>query len=248
MELAGWQKQAGRATVQGALEAALALLAGRPVAVTGAGRTDAGVHAVAQVAHFDMMWNGSTAELAAALNARLPEAICVGPVVVAPPSFHARHSALAREYRYYLWPGGAVDPRLRRWCYGVRGPLAVPWMAEAAARFEGVHDFAGFGHPVLAGGTTVRRVDRCRVAYDGRWVVCEVAANAFLRHQVRRMVAALVDVGRGRLAPEAVTAALLGESGALAPGRVPAQGLTLTAVRYPPEMDRLWAAAADGRA
>jgi tRNA pseudouridine38-40 synthase len=175
------------------------------------------------------------------MNAQLPPTMRVRRVVAVPPSFHARHSALARVYHYRLCPAEALEPSSARSCYAVRARLVVPWMSEAAGRLEGVHDFAAFGHPVLPGGTTVRRVDSCRVWAVGAAVVCEVAANAFLRHQVRRMVAVLVDVGRGWLRPDAVTAALMGQAGAVVAGRAPAHGLTLTAVEYPSEYEVLWA-------
>ncbi len=234
-ELAGWQRQRGRPTVQGALEDALLALTGRQVAVTGAGRTDAGVHATGQVAHFDIDWNQPVDRLAAALNARLPAAVAVLGARQVGPGFHARHGASRRHYRYQIWQGGAWEPTVRRGCHRVPDRLVVPWMAAAAARFEGVHDFRAFGRPVMAQGTTIRRVDRCTVRAEGPLIVLDVEATAFLRHQIRRMVALLVDIGRGRWEPDAVSGALLGDLDGPRFGRAPANGLTLAAVWYPPD-------------
>lgn len=233
-ELAGWQRQRNRPTAQGALEDALAVLMGRHVSVTGAGRTDAGVHATGQVAHFDITWQRSTAQLAAALNGNLPPALVVRRVSQVPQSFHARHGAVGRRYRYQIWQGPAQLPESVRGWLVVPERLVVPWLESAAALFEGVHDFRLFGRPVAPYGTTIRRVERCAVWALGPQIVLEVEANAFLRHQIRRMVALLLEVGRGRWAPEVVRDVLLGDRGGPQFGRAPAGGLTLTAVRYPP--------------
>jgi tRNA pseudouridine38-40 synthase len=219
--------------VQGELEAALGGLLGAAVEVTGAGRTDAGVHATGQVAHVDMGWSGLPAELAGALNARLAADIRVRHAALAPPSFHARHSALARCYRYRLLPAAAGGPGLDRRALRWRRPLVLAWMREAAAAFRGVHDFSAFGRPVGPAGTCIRRIDRLTVAPSGPGLAIEVEGNAFLRHQVRRMVALLVEVGQGRRRPDVVAALLAGAAMDRPLGRAPAAGLTLTAVRYP---------------
>lgn len=231
-EFFGWQRQAGPRTVQGALEAALQSVTGHPAAVIGAGRTDIGVHATGQVAHFDSEWGRSTEVLVRALNAVLPPDVVVRGLAEAAAAFHARFDAIGRSYRYRLFVAELRSPLARRTSFHVVPPLAVPDMAEAAAHFVGVHDFTAFGRALTAGGSTVRRIDRCTVRVDGHDIWIEVAGNAFLRHQVRRMVGALVDVGQGRDLPDAVSRALAGEVGAIRPRRVPAQGLTLVAVGY----------------
>lgn len=230
----GWQRQPDRRSVQGVLEAAISGVTGEPVTVVGAGRTDIGVHAIGQVAHFDSLWGRGAEALARAINAALPRDAAVWDLSVAADAFHARHDAVARTYVYTLVVQPTRSPLLRRGALSVAPPLDVERMADAAARFVGAYDLAAFGRPMTPGGPTVRRVDRCAVRRDGRRVWVEVTGNAFLRHQVRRMVGVLVDVGRGRCEPEAVGRALAGEAGAVKPRSVPPQGLVLVAVRYPP--------------
>jgi tRNA pseudouridine38-40 synthase len=232
-EFFGWQRQAGPRTVQGALEAALQSVTGRPAAVIGAGRTDVGVHATGQVAHFDSDWRRPTEDLVRAVNAVLPPDVALRGLAEAAAGFHARYDAIGRSYRYRLLVAARRSPLARRTSFHLGPPLAVPEMADAAARFVGVHDFVAFGQALTAGGPTVRRIERCTVRADGRDIWIEVDGNAFLRHQVRRMVGALIDVGQGRMPPDAIGRALAGEIDAIRPRRVPAQGLTLVAVRYP---------------
>lgn len=232
-DFGGWQRQAAGRTVQGELEAALGRLTSGSVAVVGAGRTDVGVHATGQVAHFDIEWPWSAEALWRAANAVLPRDMVLREIDEAVPDFHARHDALGRSYRYTLWVARARSPLARRTSLHLHPPLAVEAMAEAAARFVGTHDLAAFGRALTPGGATVRRIDRCDVGEAGGYIEIDVEGNAFLRHQVRRMVGALIEAGRGRIAPEAVSRALEGEIGAVKARRVPAQGLTLVAVRYP---------------
>ncbi len=233
----GWQRQAGRRTVQGTLEDGLADVTGARTAVVGAGRTDVGVHAVGQVMHFDSSWDHAGSVLQRALNAVLPRDVAVAGVGTVPDAFHARFDAVRRSYRYVLWRGAVRSPLRRRTSLHVPHALSVEAMRDAAARFVGAHDLAAFGTPPVKGGTTVRRIDRCTVEVVGAEVWIEVEGNAFLRHQVRRMVGVLLDVGRGWCAPDAVTRALAGETAAVKPRRVPAHGLTLMAVWYPPAVE-----------
>jgi tRNA pseudouridine38-40 synthase len=213
----------------------VAVVTGQAARWIGAGRTDAGVHASGQVAHIDISWHHSLAALARALNATLPRDVVVRDLVAAPSGFHARHSAIGRAYRYTLWTGPTRSPLRRRTSFHVRGALDVDRMAEAGRAFVGRHDFAAFGRAMTIGGPTVRRVDRCTVFAEGRRVVIEIEANAFLRHQVRRTVGLLVAIGQGRL-PVATAAALVsGAEEGPVPGRVPAQGLDLERVLYPPD-------------
>jgi tRNA pseudouridine38-40 synthase len=228
----GWQRQVARRTVQGELEAALSAISGNPAAVVGAGRTDIGVHATGQVAHFDIEWAHSPEALAHAVNAALARDVAVWQVAEAAPDFHARFHAIGRRYRYTLWVAPVRSPLARRTSLHVPQPLAVEAMADAAARFVGAHDLGAFGRALTPGGPTVRRIERCAVRRVGDYIWIDVDGNAFLRHQVRRMVGVLLDVGRGRTSPEAVSRALGAEPGAVKPRRVPAQGLTLVAILY----------------
>jgi len=207
--------------------------------VVASGRTDAGVHASGQVAHFDTDWDRSVAELHGALNALLPRDVAVLAIDKAPAGFHARHSALSRTYRYSIWNGAIRSPLLRHGTVHVSARLDVDSMQRAAEQFIGIHDFGAFGKPMTPDGPTVRRLDELRVEGRDGMVIIDVRANAFLRHQVRRTAGFLIEVGRGRCS-EAAAAALLagldaGEIGVAPPRRAAARGLVLTEVEYPPD-------------
>ncbi len=237
-EFCGWQRQLGRRTVQGVLERAVAEVTGQMATVVGAGRTDAGVHASGQVAHVDVTWQRAVSELQRGLNARLPGDVAVVAMVEAPADFHARHSARARCYEYWLWNGPVRPVLARRTHWHVAAPLDTEVMAQAARAFVGEHDFGAFGRPPTANGSTVRRVTACAVERRGDRVVIRVAGNAFLRGQVRRMVGCLVDIGRGRSDVAVVEALLRRRAGAPRPRLAPAHGLILVAVDYAPPEDR----------
>ncbi len=234
-DFSGWQRQPDQRTVQATIETALSSLEGDGVRVVAAGRTDTGVHASGQVVHFDTQWARGLDELLRAANAVLPRDVALRDLGPAPEGFHARHSAIARAYRYTLWVGPVRSPLERRWSLHLPQSLDLPAMDEAAGHFEGLHDFAAFGKPMRPGGVTLRRVDRVRVLRQDPFVRIEVEGNAFLRHMVRRMVGVLIDVGRGHSQPGAIASALAGDAASVKPRRVPAQGLVLTAVRYPPD-------------
>jgi tRNA pseudouridine38-40 synthase len=237
-DFAGWQKQGPRRTVQGALESAIHRVTGEVVMVVGAGRTDAGVHASGQAVHFDTEWNRPCPGLERALNAVLPRDVAVADLKPAPPGFHARYSALGRWYRYTVWNAPVRAPLLRRTSLHVPMALDVSAMRQAGEMLLGEHDFGAFGRPVGPSGGTVRRLDRCDVERDGGAVRLDFEANAFLRHQVRRMVGLLLEVGLGRVPARAAADVVLGAPGAIVPRRVAPQGLVLLAVSYPPD-DRM---------
>jgi tRNA pseudouridine38-40 synthase len=234
-DFAGWQRLPGPRTVQGTLEAALEAVGGEVVRVVGAGRTDSGVHAVEQVAHFDTNWDkrGGEEALRRAWNAVLPRDVVVHALGRVSADFHARHSAESREYRYRVFRAADRSPLLRRHTWHVRMHLDVSRMARAAAAMVGTHDFATFGRPTSRQGSTIRRIDRLEVAECGREVRITIEANAFLRHQVRRMTALLVDVGRSALPVEVASELLAGTWTGAPPRRAPAQGLALWKIRYP---------------
>ncbi len=241
-DFAGFQVQPGRRTVQGLLQEGLFRLGGEPVTVTGAGRTDAGVHAAGQVLHFDSRWSESHVTLLRAWNAVLPRDLAVVSLDPAPTGFHARFSATSRTYTYSLLCREQRDPLRRRYSLHVAKALDRAAMREAAARLVGTHDFGAFGRPMLPGGSTVRELRRCDVAEEDDLVRVTVVGNAFLRHQVRRMVGVLIDVGRGQCHPDDVAEAVAGRPGPVRPRRVPPQGLVLVAVGYPAD-DEIAAAA-----
>jgi tRNA pseudouridine38-40 synthase len=226
-EFAGFQVQPGARTVQGELEAALARLNGgvrQPV--DGAGRTDAGVHAMGQVIAFTYAGKLSAEALTDGLNGTLPPDVAVRDVRRVPARFHPRYAARYREYRYTVW-NGPRSPLRERTALWVRTPLDTAAMARAATAFVGRHDFSAFG------GTDpqpVRTVHSVRVRRSGDAVTIDVRADAFLRGMVRRMVAALLAVGKGRIAEADVADALQAGKPALAGAAAPARGLCLRRV------------------
>ncbi len=234
-EFAGFQRQPGARTVQGVLEGALADLAGGPVPIRGAGRTDAGVHALGQVADLRLPPGVRlpTERLPLALGARLPPDLAVAAAHPVPPGFHARHSALSKRYRYLLWRRPVPSP-FWRWCtWPYAGPLDVAAMSEAARALQGRRDFsavAGSARPVQS---AVRTVLDCAVFGEDPWLAIDVEADGFLYRMVRAIAGTLLEVGRGALRPEAVPAILrAGRRGNAGPS-LPAAGLCLLHVRYP---------------
>lgn len=218
-------------TIQGVLEATLHQLAGAPVRVRGAGRTDAGVHALGQVVAFDISWRHSLQDLQRALNALLPSDMVIWALGEAPPDFHPRREAQARIYRYLIYNGRWRDPFGRMLAWHVPPPLDVEAMRQAAALWVGRHDFGAFGRPPR-GQNTVREVRRTAVAADGEWVVFEIEADAFLYHMVRIMVAVLIAIGRGERSPETAAAYLRRPDAYPAHAPAPPYGLYFVGARY----------------
>jgi len=239
--LVGWQRQADGESVQGLLETALARFEGGPVTVHGAGRTDAGVHALAQVASARVSCAHDTATLARGLNAALPRDVRVVRVEEAPGEFHARFSARAKHYRYLIRHGGHASPFERGYVWEVPEALDVDAMRSEAAAITGTHDFAAFQSTGSDVSDTIRTIFRSEVvtgaagahpAAAGDLLAYEVSGDGFLRHMVRALVGTLVEVGQGRR-PRGAMAALLaaGDRSAAGP-TAPAQGLFLVAVDY----------------
>jgi tRNA pseudouridine38-40 synthase len=228
-DFAGFQVQPGKRTVQGVLEDALRRLsngvAGR---VDGAGRTDAGVHASGQVIAFTYDGRLAATDLEQALDAVLPPDVAIRDVRPAATGFHPRYSARYREYRYTVW-NGPRSPLRERTALGVRVPLDTAAMARAGSVFIGRHDFRAFG---ATDRSPVRTVMAVRVRRQGRLVTIDVGAESFLRGQVRRMVAVLLEVGLGKMDDTAVRSALAGSEPAFKGTSVPAKGLCLRRVAF----------------
>ena len=225
----GFQVQPGRRTVQGELEAALARLSdGRRVRVVAAGRTDAGVHASGQVIAFAYPGRLPAGELEQALAAILPADVGIRGVRRASPRFHPRYAARYREYRYTVW-NGPRSPLRERFALGVRDPLHVAAMTEAARALVGRHDFSAFG---AAERQPIRTLLWVRIRRTGHRVTIDVAADAFLRQMVRSIVAALLLVGHGQVAAGEVAAALGSRDRAFDGAVAPPQGLCLRRVVY----------------
>ena len=233
---AGWQRQANARAVQQVVEEALADLAGALVAVVGASRTDAGVHARGQVAHVELERPLPPAALVFGLNHRLPDDIRVLTAALVPEAFHARRCAAAKEYRYRLVRAPVLDPFIAP--FAVMAPRRLDRVAlDAATRtFAGTHDFAAFA---LAGGSHTHSV---RTVFLAEWhesaseLALHIVGDGFLRGMVRGLVGTLLEVGVGRRTPTEFAALLAGGVGRGAAGpTAPAHALTLERVFYPAE-------------
>jgi tRNA pseudouridine38-40 synthase len=229
-DFSGWQRQPRHRTVQGALEAALARIVGRNVAVIGAGRTDAGVHALAQVAGFKAELKLATADLVRALNSILPGDVRVISAARAATDWHPRRSARSKLYRYRIFHSRAVSPFDIRYVLYWPYPLDVGRMKAAARLFVREADFNPFSSNREL--RPVRRVTRSEIRKAGREIHYSVEANGFLRYMVRAMAGTLLEVGRGRVAPEDIEGLFRGRRRTLASPTAPAKGLCLVRVKY----------------
>jgi tRNA pseudouridine38-40 synthase len=239
----GWQRQAAGVSIQGLLEEALSRLDDGEVVVSGAGRTDAGVHALGQVASLSLRRAIDGPSLVRSLNASLPDSVRVLEADLVPDSFHARYSARRKTYRYRLWNADVLSPFERQYVWHVYGPLDRDAMAAAAMRIEGRHDFAAFR---AAGGrtrSTDREVFSSRMVaspcppvppcpLSAPLVVYEISGSGFLRHMVRNVVGTLVEIGRGRRPIEWISEVLASRDRRQAGPTAPARGLVLVSVEY----------------
>ena len=236
-DFAGWQLQrpGGGRTVQGALEEALGRLAGGArVAVLGAGRTDAGVHALGQVASFELPRELPAGELQRALNVLLPVDVRVLEAAAAPPGVHPRRDAVSKVYRYELDCGGVQLPQRRRTATFLPWPLDEGAVRAAAALYVGRRDFASLASAGGSAKTTVRTVLRSEAVLSGATLVYETEADGFLRKMVRSMVGGLIAAGRGTMRVEDLARALEARDRRAWPAPAAACGLTLVRVTYPP--------------
>jgi tRNA pseudouridine38-40 synthase len=231
---AGWQVQPNGVTVQELIEKALHKLAGETVKVHGSGRTDAGVHARAQVAHFDLEKKFTPKALQRALNALLPDAIRIMRAERAGGDFHARKSAVGKEYRFFIWNGEILPPHLRGDHLHVTQPLDDEAMQKAADLLIGKHDFASFtANPNRVIESTVRELYSLKVRRKGREIVIAAEGEGFLYKMVRSLAGWLIRVGQGEVTPETTTEILDSQERTARVPTAPPQGLTLWRVRYP---------------
>ncbi|MFQ5670213.1 MAG: tRNA pseudouridine(38-40) synthase TruA [Acidobacteriota bacterium] len=231
---AGWQVQRHRDTVQGCLEEALGTILGEPVGVVGAGRTDAGVHARGQVAHFRTGQRMDPDSLRRALNSLLPREIQVRRLTWARPGFHARHDAVGKLYRYWLHVGGKPPPFTAPFVARIPGRAPEPDSMRQAARYLlGRHDFSAFCGSGAAVRDFHRTVRALEVTRNGDTIGFHVEGDGFLRHQVRNMIGTLVQVGQGKRSPCSVAEVLKSGDRREAGPTAPASGLCLLRVRYP---------------
>ena len=228
----GWQTQPGGGAVQDALQAALAAIAGERVAVAAAGRTDRGVHARAQVAHFDTAAARPPTAWVRGVNAFLPESVAVLWAQSVDAEFHARFSAVARTYRYRLINRPVRPALAARHAGWYHAPLDVPAMRDAAQALLGEHDFSAFRAAECEAKTPVRTVHSIAIERAGDEIDFVIRANAFLHHMVRNIVGTLVYVGNGRQAPGWVADVLASRDRARAAPTFAPEGLYLERVEY----------------
>jgi len=246
----GWQRQAAGESIQGLLEEALVRFEGAPVTVHGAGRTDAGVHALGQVASVQLTCTHAADALLRGLNAALPPDVRVTAVEAAAADFHARFRARAKTYRYVIRNAAIVGPFERAYVWHVPEPLDLDAMRTAAAALVGTHDFAAFASAGSETADTVRSISASGIrvleagheggpapqaptAGDGPGLlVYEVTGTGFLRHMVRAIVGTLVEIGRGWRAASSMSTLVAGRSRADAGATAPPHGLFLVRVDY----------------
>jgi tRNA pseudouridine38-40 synthase len=259
----GWQVQPGLPTIQGELQAALGRITGETPLPQGSGRTDAGVHALAQVASFALRAPIPPENLHRALNRTLPSSIRISEARTVRSAFHARHSAIAKTYEYRIFRAAICPPFLARYVYACPWTLDLDALEACARLFEGDHDFQSFAAsdpdrqerldpgddsgqkakaptaPQRFEQTTIRTISSSvweqRQTEAGELLVYRVRGNGFLHHMVRNLAGTMIDVGRGQLALEAIPGILAARSRSAAGPTAPARGLYLYSVEYPPE-------------
>ena len=238
-DFSGFQWQANARSVQAELEAALAPIEGRSVTVAGAGRTDAGVHALGQVASFRLANSIGASELLQALNARLPEDVRVLSVEEAVEGFHARFSARAKVYRYRISNTRVLSPFQRRFAWHISRTLNLPAMKDGAGELLGEHDFSCFQAKGAKMRTTRRTITKSEWSEEplpagGRLLTFEIGGTGFLKYMVRTIMGTLVEVGDGRRTPESIRDLLVSGNRATAGPTAPPAGLYLVRVDYDP--------------
>jgi tRNA pseudouridine38-40 synthase len=237
-DFAGWQVQPDALTVQGTLASAIGRITGEKVLPQASGRTDAGVHALAQVVTFVTESSVPTANFVKALNDILPASVRVLEVEEAAPDFHARHSARAKTYRYRIYRAGICPPFLARYVWHYPFPLDEDAMIRAAGEVEGEHDFTSFAAVDPERGHEGFPVSNVRTIVSSNWerqrneLVYTVTGSGFLHHMVRNLVGTFILVGKGTLKAEDVSRILEARNRSAAGATAPASGLYLVDVNY----------------
>lgn len=231
---AGWQTQPGKRTVQETIEKVLSRITQEKIHLAGASRTDAGVHALGQVAHFKTSSPLSRSRVLAALSGLLPNDIAVKSVQEVPFSFHAQKDAVRKTYRYLVWNARIRSALLHRRVWHVWAPLNVAAMRRAARYLAGRHDFSAFRGAKSDTKTSVRRIYKLAISRQrsANLIKIEITGNGFLKYMVRNIVGTLVEVGRGRLAPGDLAGILKSGDRRKAGMTAPACGLYLVRVVY----------------
>ena len=237
-DFAGWQVQPGRATIQGLLVSAIEHLTGEKTLPQGSGRTDAGVHALAQVASVRIRSPIPLSNLRKALNDTLPESIRILEVEEGAPDFHARKSARAKTYRYQIYREEICPPFLARYVYHHPYPLEEEWMLQSANEVLGEHDFTSFAAVDPERNRENREPSNIRTIYASQWqregpeLVYTIRGTGFLHHMVRNLVGTFLMVGKGSLTKQDVKRILEERNRSAAAATAPASGLFLVSVEY----------------
>ncbi len=232
----GWQRQDHAPSIQAAVERAITSVADEPVAVRAAGRTDAGVHAMGQVGHFDSSARRQPHAWVRGANSILPREISIRWIREVPDSFDARYSAQARTYHYVILNRAERSALYRDRAWWVAADLDLPAMQAAAAGLLGEHDFSAFRAAQCQARSPTRVLQHLELRRSGAFIVVECRANAFLHHMVRNLVGSLVRVGKGEESPQWLQAVLRGRDRRVAGMTAAAGGLYLTRVHYPAEL------------
>ena len=235
---AGWQRQdharpQKRATIQATLEEAVQQIVREPIRLKASGRTDTGVHAIGQVAHFKTASPIPCERLLRAVNHVLPDDIAVTRIEAVAAAFHAQYDAAGKHYRYRIFTGSATSPFIRRWVHQVRNSLNVALMRREIASIKGKHDFAAFTKAGHRSNKTVRAISRASLTRHGEELHFDIEGSGFLYTMVRSIVGTLIDIGRGRRKPGTFKQMIATKKRTLAGTTAPAQGLTLISVTYP---------------
>lgn len=229
----GWQRQNDPRTVQGTIESAILTLTGKPATLTGSGRTDAGVHALGQVASFLTDSHLHVKDVQNALNAILPKDIIILDCEEMPDRFHARYDVISKTYRYHII-NRLLPPAIgRQYAWHIKHPLNTGAMTQALTLLTGRHDFASFEGAGSPRSSSVREIMNASLKFeeDGRLDIT-LQADGFLRHMVRNIIGTLVDVGMAKIAPNGVNTILEAKDRSRAGITAPAQGLFLVSVCY----------------
>jgi tRNA pseudouridine38-40 synthase len=239
----GWQVQPHQPTVQGEFANAIERITGEHILPQGSGRTDAGVHALGQVASFAIEAPIPEANLHRALNRTLPGSIRILSAEIVPPEFHARHSAVRKTYEYRIYRAEICPPTLARYVYALNWPLDLEAISEAASHVIGEHDFTSFAATDPDATTRDRpeaEPDYIRAIYESTWrkegdlLLYRVTGSGFLHHMVRNLVGTFLEAGRGAISAASIPAILAARSRSAAGPTAPAHGLFLAHVEYPP--------------
>lgn len=229
----GWQRQeSSENTIQGRLEKLLSQMCGEKIELQGSGRTDAGVHAMGQVANFHTNSSLSTEEMTEYINSYLPQDIAVIQVTEAGERFHSRLNAAGKCYQYRVWNSAVPNVFLRRYALEYPQTLNMEAMQKAASGLLGEHDFKSFTSTKKGKKSTVRRIDRIDIVQEGNLLTFTFTGNGFLYHMVRILMGTLLEVGEGKRSPDSMPELIAAKNREAAGPLVPAKGLILKEVYY----------------